>query len=38
MNGEKKEDVVVHVFYKDKTGTEYTNNYFLAKQKICIMQ
>ena len=33
LNGEKKEDVVVHVFYKDKTGTEYTNNYFLAKQK-----
>lgn len=33
LNGEKKEDVVVHVLYEDKTGKKYTNNYFLAKQK-----
>ena len=28
LNGEKKEDVVVHVLYEDKTGKKYTNNYF----------
>lgn len=33
LDGANKEDVVIHVSYKDKTGKEYTNNYFLAKQK-----
>lgn len=33
LKGTSREDVVVHVAYLDKGGREYTNNYFLAKQK-----
>lgn len=33
LKGTSREDVVVHVAYQDKGGREYTNNYFLAKQK-----
>ena len=33
LDGANKEDVVIHVSYRDKTGKEYTNNYFPAKQK-----
>lgn len=33
LSGVPKEEVVVHVSYKDKVGKEYTNNYFLVKQK-----
>lgn len=33
LGGVPKEDLVVHVSYKDKTDKEYTNNYFLTKQK-----
>lgn len=33
LGGLSGTDVVVNVNYKDKGGREYTNNYFLAKQK-----
>ena len=33
LGGLSRTDVVVNVNYKDKGGREYTNNYFLAKQK-----
>lgn len=33
LNGIPKEEVIVHVSYKDKAGKEYTNNHFMVKQK-----
>ena len=33
LNGLEREEVVIHVLYKDRAGQEYTNNFFPAKQK-----
>ncbi|MCD7899083.1 MAG: glycoside hydrolase family 2 protein [Bacteroides sp.] len=33
LNGLSREDAVIHLIYKDKNGTEYENNCFLAKHK-----